>query len=97
MNALISPNEEVTYLSSWQEPISPSKKYTPIFTVCGKRICQVEKDQFPVALPLFWVSCDETTSPITNCYDTNTKKIILIPESPKDPTPQPVTTGTQTA
>jgi len=97
MKALISPLENTEYISGWNAPVAPSKNYTPIFTVCGERICQVQVDEFPVAEPYFWIDCDSSVSPATNCYDAGTKSIILIPPNVPDPTPQPVTTGTQTA
>ena len=97
MNALISPNEEITYISGWNEPIAPSKRYTPINTVCGQRIAEVALNNFPVASPLFWMDCADNVTAEEYCYDAINQTIILIPPNKPDPTPQPVTTGTQSA
>ena len=44
MKALISPNEKV---------------YSYDGTLLGKRVAEVSATEFPVASPLFWVSCPD--------------------------------------
>ena len=95
MNALISPNEKVNYISGWEAPVPPSTKYTPIYTYLGQRIAQVEQTTFPVAPPLFWIPCADNIIAQDYYYDPSTQTIIIIP--PDVPQPQPITTGTQTA
>lgn len=103
MKALISPNENTQYISGWNPPVPPLKEYTPIYTVCGERIVQVQEDEFPVALPLFWLDCSNDVTPETNCYDSNTQTIILTPNNVPNPHPLPpvppqsVTNGVQNA
>jgi hypothetical protein len=100
MKALISPDENAQYISGWNNPVPPSKLYTPIYTACGERIVQVQEDEFPVALPLFWIDCANNVTPEINCYDGDTQTIILIPPNAADPNPPPtppVTTGTRNA
>ena len=96
--ALISPIENVHYISSWNAPIAPSKIYTPVFTECGVRIAQIEPDgsTFEVAGPLFWTECDSSITPHEYCYVMSSKTFIKIPDSVPNPTKQPETTGTQT-
>ena len=97
MKALISPNEQVKYISGWDTPIPPSAKYTPIYTICGERVAEVAQNDFPVAPPFFWMDCADTVTAESYCYDATNQTIILIPPDEPDPTPQPVTTGTKLA
>jgi hypothetical protein len=100
MKALISIDENTQYISGWNNPVPPSIKYIPIYTVCGERIVQVQENEFPVALPLFWIDCDNDVTPEKNCYDGTTQTIILIPPNVDDPTPPPsptISTGTKDA
>lgn len=100
MKALISPIENVQYISGWNPPIAPSKLYTPVYTVCGERIVQVQETTFPVAEPYFWIDCADTISPATNCYDGTLSIIITIPPNatdPNPPIPEPISTGTKPA
>jgi len=89
-NALISPNEQVSYISAWDGQ-------TPVFTVIGQRVAQVENNQFEVAPPLFWLECADDVTAIGFYYSQNSLAIVQIPESPPQPElVQPVTTGSQT-
>jgi hypothetical protein len=97
MKALINPNENVQYISSWNPPVEPSKMWIPNYTICGERVCQVQEEEFPVAPPLFWMDCADTVTAEAYCYDATNQTIILIPPNEPDPTPQPVTTGTKLA
>jgi hypothetical protein len=92
-NALISPNEQVSYISAWDGQ-------TPVYTVLGQRVAQVADTQFEVAPPLFWLACADDVIAIGFYYSEISLAIVAIPESPPQPTPvvsdQPVTTGSQT-
>jgi hypothetical protein len=87
INALISPNEQVSYISAWDEQ-------KPVYTVLGQRVAQVSDNQFEVAPPLFWLACADDVTAMGFYYDATSLAIVQIPESPPQPTPvQPVTTG----
>jgi hypothetical protein len=92
-NALISPNEQVSYISAWDGQ-------TPVYTVLGQRVAQVADAQFEVAPPLFWLECADDVTAMDFYYNATSQAIVQIPESPPQPTPvvpeQPVTTGSQT-
>jgi len=91
--ALISPNEQVSYISAWDGQ-------TPVFTILGQRVAQVSDAQFEVAPPLFWLECADDVTAMGFYYSQISLAIVQIPESPPQPTPvppnQPVTTGSQT-
>lgn len=91
--ALISPNEQVSYISAWDGQ-------TPVYTVLGQRVAQVADAQFEVAPPLFWLECADDVTAIGFYYNEISLAIVVIPESPPQPTivasDQPVTTGSQT-
>lgn len=90
-NALISPNEQVSYISAWDGQ-------TPVFTVLGQRVAQVSDAQFEVAPPLFWLECADDVTAIGFYYSQISLAIVQIPESPPQPEPvvpeQPVNTNT---
>jgi hypothetical protein len=92
-NALISPNEQVSYISAWDGQ-------TPVYTVLGQRVAEVADTPFEVAPPLFWLECADDVTVMGFYYSQNSLAIVQIPESPPQPTPvvpeQPVTTGSQT-
>ena len=92
-NALISPNEQVSYISAWDEQ-------TPVYTILGQRVAEVADAQFEVALPLFWLECSDDVTAMDFYYNATSQAIEQIPESPPQPTPvvpdQPATTGSQT-
>ena len=75
MYALISPNESAQYISSWTTGL---KQY-PIYTQIGQRVAQVQSTEFPVANPLFWVSCADNIVADKYYFDPNTQTIIVIP------------------
>jgi len=87
MQALISPNQISSYISSWE-------KGRPIFTIVGARIAEVAETPFEVGQPLFWVECSPDVVADQWAYDMQTAVISKIPPSVEPP--QPVTTGTQT-
>jgi hypothetical protein len=67
-NALISPDEKV---------------YKYDGTYLGVRVAEVEVNTFPVADPLFWVSCADDVVADKFYYDTTTQTIILVPIEPE--------------
>ena len=79
--ALISPNEPV---------------YSYDGTLLGERVAQVEPvdSTFPVAEPLFWVSCADDV--VQDQFYWNGNACVAIPTPPVKPAPDPtaVTTGT---
>ena len=88
--ALINPNEKALNKNTW-EPI-------------GIRIAQVSNEAFDVALPLYWIDCDDSIEADVYYFDSldNTIKQIpaYIPPPPVEPkvanTNQPNTVGTTT-
>jgi hypothetical protein len=77
MKALISPNELVTDVLSWNETtIPPTPNFSLILNAC--KVCQKENDEniFPVAKPLFWVDCNDGIMPSLSYYDLETKQIL---------------------
>ena len=92
-NALISPNEQVFWLSGWTETIEPI--YTPISN--AERIAEVADASFPVAPPLFWIDCADNVVADQFYYNKIDQTIFPVPDPtpPPEPVP-PVTSGTQT-
>jgi hypothetical protein len=91
-NALISPNETVSYVSSWNG-------YTPVYTTVpnGQRVAEVSSSQFPVAPPMFWMVCADDVVADLFYYDSVTNTIQQTPPSVARVNPdQPISTGTQT-
>lgn len=91
-NALISPNEAVLYVSSWNGS-------TPVYTTVpnGQRVAEVSSSQFPVAPPMFWMVCADDVVADLFYYDSVTNTIQQTPPSIPKPNPdQPTSTGTQT-
>lgn len=93
--ALISPNEQISYISAWDGQV-------PVYTVLGQRVAEIADTQFEVAPPLFWLECADDVTAMDFYYNATSQAIvqIQIPESPPQPTAvalnQPVTTGSQT-
>ena len=88
--ALISPNEQVSYISAWDGQ-------TPVYTVIGQRVAEVVDVEFEVAPPLFWLLCADDVTATGFYYNATSQAIAQIPESPPQPTPvQPIATGSQT-
>lgn len=46
----------------------------------GYRIAQIEENEFEVALPLFWIDCDDTVNAAINWYDPIDQTIKLNPQ-----------------
>lgn len=95
-NALISPNEQVQYISGWVDYDTPI--FSPIPN--AERVAQVETTPFDVAPPLFWVECNDDVIADAWYYDAATSAIIQVPPpAPRPPrtvpADQPVVTGAQ--
>jgi hypothetical protein len=67
MKALISPNESVSYISSWvwEKVKTPSGQEVYAWVAKSsvlegaQRVAEVEENIFEVAEPLFWVDCPD--------------------------------------
>lgn len=82
MYALISPNEKVVESNTG--------------TIIGERVAQVSSHQFDVALPLFWLECDNGVTADQWYYDSEDQMIKLIPEPIISEAEQPTVQGAQT-
>lgn len=91
-NALISPNEQAKYISSWTEENSV---FTPVFTVVGERIAEVSNSTFEVAPPLFWVPCMDNIVADFYYYDAATTQILVVPPDAPKPVLTQQVSGTQ--
>jgi hypothetical protein len=84
-NALISPNEQVKYISGWtpwvNNPPLPPIPPQPIYTIIpnAQRVAEVVNTTFEVALPLFWITCDDNIVADRFYYDTAFIAILPIP------------------
>ena len=86
-NALISPNEQVSWISGWTTDGVPQPIYTTIPN--AQRVAEVTTTQFEVAPPLFWVACADNVVADLFYYDSVTYVINPVPE----PTPRPTPTN----
>jgi hypothetical protein len=82
--ALIDPTVSVQCLSSWK---LVDNKYVPVYTVIpnSARVAEVVNESFPIASPLFWVTCSQMVVADEWYYNTNTYVVIKVP----DPIPKP--------
>jgi len=93
-NALISPNESVSYISGWTDSPKPQPIYTTISN--AQRVAEVVDTTFEVATPLFWITCSDDVVTDQFYYDSVSATINQIPPTPSYPEiTQPITTGTQ--
>ena len=84
-NALIAPMQApIQYISGWTTDTPPEPIYTVIDNSC--RVAEVEDQTFEVALPLFWTPCADNVKGDEWYYNTNDKKIYLVP--PQAPVPE---------
>lgn len=81
--ALISPEEQIGFISSWTEDNPPQAVFTTIPN--SQRVAQVENQSFEVASPLFWVDCADDVVADFWYYDNAIKEILRIPPSPPYP------------
>jgi hypothetical protein len=84
-NALISPNEQVSWISGWTTGDVPQPIYTTIPN--AQRVAEVTTTQFEVAPPLFWVNCADNVVADLFYYDSVTHVINPVPEPTPRPTP----------
>lgn len=92
MQALIDPTTSVNALTEWvPNPDTQSKnKYLPVYTPIenSARVCEVVTQPFPVALPFFWVDCNNGVVPDQWYYNTQDQQVYIIPEPA--PYPEPI-------
>ena len=82
MYALISPDEQARYISSW----TTTAPYIPTYTTVGERVAQVAITDFPVAPPLFWTACADNVVADQFYYNPNNQTIASIPPNAPMPT-----------
>lgn len=89
-NALISPNEQVSYISAW----TSSKPPQPVYELIpdSARVAQISTEIFPIAEPLFWIECSDEAVADVWYYNTSTGELLLVPA----PEPAPSNTSTTT-
>lgn len=87
-NALISPNEQIQYISAWNGQV-------PVYSEAGQRIAEVSQNTFPIAPPLFWVECADNVTAEGYCYVDNAC-VVIPPNAPEPEQPQPAVAGAQT-
>jgi hypothetical protein len=80
--ALISPNETVQYISGWE---LIGDKYFPIYSAIAERIAEICDAEFEIALPLFWVDCNDDVNTFEFYFDANKSAIQKIPDAPPIP------------
>lgn len=79
--ALIDPNAKVYFVASWQNPSKPGEPYTPVFEEVpnSDRLAQVQEDEVPVALPLFWVDCPDNAVADQWYYNNSSLECLVVP------------------
>ena len=87
MYALIDPTTTGQYVSSWNEPVAPSTKYTPVFTQIGQRVAYVQENEIPISQPFFWHPCSDDVVADQFYFDPLEQNIFPIPENMVCPTP----------
>jgi hypothetical protein len=92
MNALISPNEQVFYISGWNN----EKPQQPIYTQVenAQRVAEICESTFEVAPPLFWMECSTNIVADAWYFDSVEQEFFEVP-SPA-PKPQPIVVGAKT-
>ena len=95
MQALIAPNQESPYVSSWTYN-TELKCWEPVYEDVPDswRVAQVQENSFEVAPPLFWTDCANDVVADEWYYQTSTGDILPIPAPPPMP-PAPPATGEQ--
>lgn len=96
-NAIIDPRQPVTKIAGWVPGTNPPQ---PIVEEIpnSARVAEVADQTFPVAEPLFWVTCADDVVSDRWYYDMISATIYVIPSPPPVPAAadQPVVTGAQT-
>jgi hypothetical protein len=94
-NALISPNEQVSYISDW----TPVKNgYSPVITVIADagRVAEVSDTPFEIAPPLFWLPCSDNVVADKFYCELAAKQVLPKPPDAPYPIVEPVVAGAQT-
>ena len=75
--ALISPQEQISYISSWTD----AKPRQPVFTAIpgSQRVAEVASQPFEVAPPLHWVACGNDINANDWYYDPSANNFVPIP------------------
>jgi len=81
MKALVSPNDNVSYITSWS--INSEGESVPSYGILdnANRIVQLEETEFEVSLPMFWLECNTSVNLLEYYYDTAESVIKLIPNA----------------
>ena len=79
--ALISPTETIVRcISGWTSDVPPTPIFSDIPNAC--RVAQVEDVEFEVALPLYWIDCEDNVTDYDYYFNTSSNTIELIPNVP---------------
>lgn len=81
--ALINPNYQVMYISSWSYDYL-QKKEVPLYTQIenAEMVCDTSPVEFEVAEPLYWVDCDDAVVAYEYYLDTTDNLIKEIINAP---------------
>lgn len=93
-NAIIDPREQVNKIIGWLPNTNPPVAITQEIPNSA-RVAEVSDQTFPVAAPLFWVSCADNVVADQWYYDTVTQEILVVPAPPPAGN-QPSASGAQT-
>ena len=88
MQALISPEEQASYISAWVKTSVNPVTYNAVYTYIGQRISEIVPDgqTFEVASPQFWIACSNTVETWKDYYDPNSNSIVELPPIAPKPT-----------
>ncbi len=89
--AIIDPRDAVFKIVGYDSKGNPISQIIPN----SARVAEVVDAEFPVAEPLFWVSCADDVKADQWYYDTVQQQCFAVPP-PAPPENQPTTTGAQT-
>lgn len=94
--ALIDPKGTALAVTAWS---NVDNKWLPVYTTIENswRVAEVDDNEFPVAPPLFWVSCEDAAVADEWYYDSVQLVILRVPDPVAPPEQaQPQVTGAQT-
>jgi len=81
MKALISLNEKVSYISSWEYTQTNDGKgmeYRPITSIAGARVVQLSDQEFDISAQMFWKEYNGTNESHRLYYDVSSDSILDI-------------------